>query len=208
MKLYSYVVRHDTGFAPNPFWGYCTLATCKPEIRRRAQPNDWIIGTGSVTNVGRSRLLYAMHVNKVLTFEEYDRARRFIRKRPNMRGTPRQRCGDNIYYRRADGEFEQRPSRHGPENQARDLGGHKVLIARRFYYWGRLAVDLPLPFRALIKRGPGYKSDFDSAFVTSFIQWLDRHPAGVRGQPSQGDVNTCDCNSRASGRRIPEAARR
>ena len=21
---------HDTGFAPNPFWGYCTLAVCTP----------------------------------------------------------------------------------------------------------------------------------------------------------------------------------
>jgi Nucleotide modification associated domain 2 len=30
MKVYSYVVRCDTGFAPNPFWGYCTLAACTP----------------------------------------------------------------------------------------------------------------------------------------------------------------------------------
>ncbi|MBW2740862.1 MAG: hypothetical protein JRE64_18905 [Deltaproteobacteria bacterium] len=25
-KLYSYVVDHDYGYAPNPFDGYCTLA--------------------------------------------------------------------------------------------------------------------------------------------------------------------------------------
>ena len=29
-RLCSYVVRHDKGLAPNPFWGYCTLAVCTP----------------------------------------------------------------------------------------------------------------------------------------------------------------------------------
>ena len=29
-RLYSYVLRKDTGFAPNPYSGYCTLACCKP----------------------------------------------------------------------------------------------------------------------------------------------------------------------------------
>src|SRR5712671_5339411 len=34
MRLYSYVVARDFGFAPNPFFGVCTLATCKPDIRK------------------------------------------------------------------------------------------------------------------------------------------------------------------------------
>jgi hypothetical protein len=29
-KLRSYIVRVDTGLAPNPFWGFCTLALCTP----------------------------------------------------------------------------------------------------------------------------------------------------------------------------------
>ena len=37
MTLYSYTVAADTGFAPNPFHGFCTLACCKPGIRRTAQ---------------------------------------------------------------------------------------------------------------------------------------------------------------------------
>lgn len=49
MRLFSYVVRFDSGFAPNPFYGYCTLATCKPPIRRTALVGDWIIGTGSAS---------------------------------------------------------------------------------------------------------------------------------------------------------------
>jgi hypothetical protein len=43
MKLYSYVVTHDTGFSPNPFWGCCTLADCKPAIRRTAKIGDWVV---------------------------------------------------------------------------------------------------------------------------------------------------------------------
>lgn len=46
-KLYSYVLREDTGFAPNPYHGFCTLACCKPLIRRRAEIGDWVIATGS-----------------------------------------------------------------------------------------------------------------------------------------------------------------
>ena len=43
MELYSYVIKHDSGFAANPFCGYCTLADCKPAIRRTAKVGDWIV---------------------------------------------------------------------------------------------------------------------------------------------------------------------
>lgn len=33
--LFSYIVRWDHGFAPNPFHGICSLATCKPGIRKK-----------------------------------------------------------------------------------------------------------------------------------------------------------------------------
>ena len=34
MIVYEYVMKCDTGFAPNPFYGTCTLACCKPRIRK------------------------------------------------------------------------------------------------------------------------------------------------------------------------------
>ena len=37
VKLYSYIVAVDSGFAPNPFHGFCTIATCKPRIRKTAE---------------------------------------------------------------------------------------------------------------------------------------------------------------------------
>ena len=39
MTLFSYVIEHDLGFAPNPFHGVCTLACCKPQIRKIAKDN-------------------------------------------------------------------------------------------------------------------------------------------------------------------------
>ena len=44
MNLYSYVITRDYGFAPNPFWNICTLATCKPQIREHALKGDWVAG--------------------------------------------------------------------------------------------------------------------------------------------------------------------
>ena len=43
-NVYSYVLTYDGGFAPNPFFDVCTLATCKPRIRFKAQVNDLILG--------------------------------------------------------------------------------------------------------------------------------------------------------------------
>ena len=56
MTLYSYVVEHDTGYAPNPDSGVCSLCRCKfresPVSRRNivelAKKGDWIVGTGGV----------------------------------------------------------------------------------------------------------------------------------------------------------------
>ncbi|WP_442940102.1 hypothetical protein [Nostoc sp.] len=36
MRLFSYCLTCDSGAAPNPFWELCTLAICKPRIRRVA----------------------------------------------------------------------------------------------------------------------------------------------------------------------------
>ena len=115
MKLYSYVVASDSGFAPNPFWGYCTLATCKPAIRRKAEKGDWIIGASSTRNVGHGRLIHAMKITESpLSFDEYDTDRRFHKKKPKEHADLRYSRGDNIYYRDRKGAWKQRPSRHNP----------------------------------------------------------------------------------------------
>ncbi len=73
MKLFTYVVARDYGFAPNPFYGYCTLATCKPQIRSTASIGHWVIGTGVKTKYDLAgHLIYAMKVDEVTLFRKED----------------------------------------------------------------------------------------------------------------------------------------
>src|SRR5205823_10069139 len=98
MRLCSYVVVGDTGFAPNPFHGYCTLAACTPNHQGlRLEKGDWLLGHDSAKR-GQG-LVYAMKVSEVLDFDAYYRDTRFQAKIPRFDKTWREACGDNIYYR-------------------------------------------------------------------------------------------------------------
>lgn len=94
-RIHSYVVRYDSGFAPNPFYSYCTLATCKPGIRRSANVGDWVVGSGSKDRSVRrgGRLVYAMRITESMTFDEYSRDPRFESKKPYRNGSRKQSCG-------------------------------------------------------------------------------------------------------------------
>src|ERR1035441_7903379 len=139
MKLYSYVVTHDTGFAPNPFFGYCTLACCKPAIRRTAQKGDWIVGLTAKTK--EKKIIYFMRVDDVMeSFADYWIDKRFGVKKPNNDDGVRGRRGDNIYEPLTSGGYRQLRSRHSngdaenEENKAHDLRGRRVLISETFAY--------------------------------------------------------------------------
>ncbi len=80
MAYFAYKITRDYGFAPNPFFGYCTLACCKPHIRARANVGDWIIGTGAIENNLLYHLIFLMRVTEKMTFEEYWSDERFKRK--------------------------------------------------------------------------------------------------------------------------------
>src|ERR1039458_1212005 len=83
VKLHSYVVARDYGFAPNPFFGICTLATCKPGIRGVAQIGDWVVGTGSKARGRDTHIVYAMRVTGAMTFDQYWTDPRFQAKKPD-----------------------------------------------------------------------------------------------------------------------------
>ena len=187
MKLYAYVMTSDTGFAPNPYWGDCTLATCKPRIRQSAQKGDWVIGTGSVKTVGAGKLVHAMLVDNVpLPLEKYFGDPTFKDKKPIINGTPRQRCGDNLYDKDAAGKWQRFPSEYHckKEQQEKDIRGGKVLISKRFYYFGRNAVEIPPEFSELAKKGLRGKYNFDINMVKQFIAWLEKnHTPGIHGAP-------------------------
>lgn len=185
MKLYSYVVARDFGFAPNPFYGVCTLATCKPNIRRRATIGDWIIGTGSKRLGLQGRLVYAMRVAEVLTYGSYWADSRFVVKRPNLRGSLKQAYGDNIYYRepttkawvQADSHHSYANGSQNTKNITQDTQSDNVLIAHEFYYFGSDAREIPKKFRnwndndICIKR-QGHKCKFAEGLIGAFVNWV------------------------------------
>lgn len=150
--LYIYVVDRDFGFAPNPFHGYCTLATCKPKIRRHAQIGDWIMGVGGSRLKATGKSIYLMKVSEILTFNEYWSDARFHRKRPARNGSLVMMVGDNIYHQEPGSDsWIQEDSHHsnsdGTTNQKnleRDTSAENVLVSNHFYYFGKSAPPIDL----------------------------------------------------------------
>jgi hypothetical protein len=198
LQLFSYVVARDYGFAPNPFFNTCTLATCKPGIRRVAEVGDWVVGTGTATRKRKEYLVFAMKVEEVLTFEQYWNDPRFAQKRPNLRGSKKQAFGDNIYYK-AQGAWQQLDSHHSfadgspnPANIATDTKADRVLISTDYVYWGGTGPRIPAKFRNYegvdICAHRGYKKNFPDAFVSDFVAWIRNSGAkGYAGAPIDWD---------------------
>lgn len=196
-KLYTYIVRHDIGFAPNPFFGVCTLATCKPGIRDKARIGDWVAGVGSKTKGQQGQLVFALPVEEALSFDEYWNDPRFQQKKPNRVGSLKQRYGDNIYHRSTDdGSWVQEDGRHSLEDGSqnalhiqRDTSAPRVLLSAAFVYYGRNAVDIPGEFRNwnghdICPSGPGYRCNFPSDMREAFLRWLaGQLHLGIAGEP-------------------------
>ena len=198
-RIHSYVVRYDSGFAPNPFYSYCTLATCKPNIRRSADIGDWVVGSGSNNKTLRrgGHLVYAMRVTEVMTFDEYGEDPRFEFKKPYRNGSRKQSCGDNIYFRAApDDAWQQRDSFHSlhdgtlnPDHVTRDTGVNRVLISNDFVYFGGKGPKFPEALkdqknRPLCKTGIGLTTFDDAKLIANLEQWiLSFNVRGYQGAP-------------------------
>ncbi len=178
-RLFSYVVDHDTGDAPNPYFGFCTLCLCKyrespakpRNIVELAEPGDWIVGTGGADltkSAGHHRLVYAMKVDEKITRGEYFRKPVFFRKKQSRNGVGDQSRGDNLR----------------PENQFEDEEQYVLISKKHFYYFGNRAIRIPLDkFPHLEKRGPWFRSDFGGDFIEEFQQWITTYKSGKNGDP-------------------------
>ena len=189
MRLFSYVVARDYGFAPNPFFGRCTLATCKPHVRKAANVGDWVIGTGSKERERESRLVFAMKVTERMTFDQYWRDARFAGKKPNLAGSKKQAFGDNIYHRDGRGRWTQADSHHSysdgranRNNICRDTGVDRVLMSDDFVYFGSVGPEIPRGLD-VCKRGPGHRCKFSGAVVETVDEWLGGLERGFVGWP-------------------------
>ena len=151
--LYTYAITRDFGFAPNPFHGFCTLATCKPRIRKAAKVGDWVMGIGGSTLGGvKGKCIFLMKISEKIGFQNYWDDQRFSLKKPLRNGSRVQMLGDNIYHKSGDGSWIQEDSHHSnPDgspntiNVKRDTGRNdRVLISNCFIYFGRRATDVDL----------------------------------------------------------------
>ncbi len=195
MSLFSYVLDHDYGFAPNPFFGLCTLATCKPQIRDRAEIGDYIMGTGCAKRKRAGRLVYMMRVDEITTYDDYWTDERFQRKRPSMgRGTAHA-FGDNIYHRNTSGIWQQQNSFHSlpngepnPINRDHDTHSSRVLVGREFVYFGGAGPPIPQHFRDWdgkdICARRAYKRHFPPQLAEAVIVWVMGLGLGRLGAPA------------------------
>lgn len=184
-RIYAYVITHDYGFAPNPYEGICTLATCKPQIRKKAMPGDWLVGSASTTSGLGNSIVYAAKIDRVCTMEEYGCLPEFERKRPSIAGTPHRRHGDNIYYF-DDGNWQMRRNPHHSQlHREHDLSGQNVLIAETFWYFGTNPQPLPTELLPIIKKGPGHKCTSDPQAFELLELWLGAFPQGMTGSPAE-----------------------
>lgn len=190
MALLTYVVARDYGFAPNPFHGYCTLATCKPIIRRVAKPGDWVIGTGSACRKRAGRLVFAMKVAEAISFDQYWADPRFKAKRPNLYGSKKQAFGDNIYFQELVGWHQENSHHSLPDgrpnttNITNDTQADRVLVATEFVYWGGQGPMIPQGLKHIICAGRGHRRFTESKDVDAFVLWLRTNAdQGYQGEP-------------------------
>lgn len=177
--MYSYVVDHDLGFAPNPEANYCTLVHCKfggeggrRNIVELADLGDWILGTGgeSKDSVGNGKVVYLMRVDEKPTFQKFLSDRRF------------------------QGRFD---------CQDCGRGNRFALISQKYFYFGRNAPSISsLPkqlARNLEKKGPGYRRDYPADLLPQLVRWFERkYLNGMHGDPCGNGADTRQPRMRAN----------
>lgn len=211
-RLFTYKVIFDAGSAPNPEHSVCTLAICKPAIRRVAKVGDVIVGFAPGNS---GRLVYCMRVTHVLTWADYidichgrnanptinaSMARQLTKKVPKNESD----AGDCIWPD-ADQYAAVLPSfsRHGGIGDFEHdvINGGNVLLSTEFWYFGNgEKTNIQLSDQVLhnLIPGRGHKSNANSAvvdgtnrldhlFVQFFNQQLLKHNLrdyGVYGAPT------------------------
>ncbi|MQW92272.1 hypothetical protein GFH30_03460 [Acinetobacter wanghuae] len=200
MNFFSYIVDRDFGFAPNPFYGFCTLANCKPRTRKSAKVGDKIFGLAGkkYRGDGGHRLIYAMEVTEILTFENYFNDKRFKLKKPTIKSHPKRQFGDNIYYQDSLNRYVQLDSHHSFPNAITHTGNRdhdtqvdKVLISDNFVYYGNNAILLPnnLLDNVIANKNITVKRHHKNRFHSDFISELEKYwqtlPRGIYGNPNE-----------------------
>lgn len=180
-NLYIYVVERDFGFAPNPFHGYCTLATCKPRIRAAAKVGDWVMGVGGRRLKATGKCVFLMNVTEIISFDDYWLDDRFRIKKSYRNGSPVMMVGDNIYHKKGtSGNWMQEDSHHSNpdgttnfKNLQTDTISGNVLISNNFFYFGTRAPSVDLNSIGYINGRGHRKISLKDANVVAFVKNIE-----------------------------------
>lgn len=182
-----YVVDRDFGFAPNPFHGICSLATCKPRIRNSASIGDWIFGIGGRRLKAVGKCVFAMKVTQKITFNEYWETEEYKDKKPVRNGSKKMLLGDNIYYyNQRKKMWHQAHSHHSHAdgstniyNRDRDTQSENVLLSKHFYYFGNSAPEIPRQILDKLNytNGVGHRK-YTSDESKKLINWIEKKHEG------------------------------
>lgn len=199
-RLFTYKVASDTGSAPNPYFGVCTLALSVPRIRQEAEPGDLVAGFGCRSAADPDeefRVVYVMQVDEVLSWPHYiARCRAALPGKIPGPGAPEQHAGDCIYPLEV-GRVGRIPlasrSGHDASSYSKDVeAGANVLMARCFWYFGagdRHRLVVPDALRELSPPGQGHQSRKNTCFLPGFVAWFNAAigrlalAPGVHGTP-------------------------
>lgn len=174
-SLYSYIVSYDHGNAPNPDFNICTLAICKPVIRRCAKVGDIVLGL-SPKRMG-NHIVYCMVIDEIVEWQDYYQRCKNSTDLNHRIPTDKSHNGDCIWIHQENGEYALLESKSGHDESCkhRDLySGKRVLIGRKYWYFGS---DHPthyiqLPNSYLIA-GRGHRKITEQQLIDEFILFFN-----------------------------------
>jgi hypothetical protein len=185
-RFFLYRLQTDNGTAPNITGGVCTMALCKPVIRRSAVVGDYIIGlrgrSGELGKLGPhavDSILYVMRVTQKMTMAEYD-THCSAHLQIKIPSPENDFTGDCQYT--ASGQ--QRSGPHSPSHIDRDLGGKFVLLSDEFWYRSapagyRLPAELAEKWDVpSVSRGHRVKTDYATT-EAPLLSWLATFPTSM-----------------------------
>ena len=188
---------HDYGFAPNPFHGILSLATCKSQLRmnQNVKEGDWVVGLGSKAMNNLHHVIFAMRVEKIITFDQYWDDPRYECKKAVINGSLVQMYGDNVYHTdKNEGRVIQEYCAHSKpggrtngKHWRRDVSGKNVLLSNTFYYFGDSCPEIPAEFAYIDNdsRAIKYKDlAGENVKINAFAGWLEStYGQGIHGDP-------------------------
>ena len=178
MNVWTYVIKVNSGGAPNFEGPFTTLTICKPRICRAAQRGDLVLAfNGKPLNPTEPHSVrWAGIVSEVISLKDYWIDPRFQGKKPGRPRGPHE-SPDNIYKPNSTGGLDQVENEtHQPSHMERDVSGVNALVFSPSWYFGPAVVVLPEQFNLRMIGGRIGQRRFiiDDDTQKKLIEWLDQ----------------------------------